>query len=170
MIQSLCSAWTLLQTCWGGVGGWVLWGRRQGFCIRWDGANRQIGSLLNVSSLRFHAGWIYRECIGMCLGLLWGQYHRVQSCETQMINPIYSYKKWICVMILKVEALGFIVAFTWEKSFPAFMFIRSFITIQLFFLMLYLLVVIRLFMHSLVYGFNVIFGWHMIKISLISHC
>lgn len=63
--------------CVGGELG-VLRGRRQGFCVRWDGVNRQIGSLLRVSSLRFHAGWIYREsqCIGMRLRLHWGQYQR----------------------------------------------------------------------------------------------
>lgn len=80
----------------GGVGGGVgsrlsaLQGRRQGFCVRWDGVNRQIGSLLYVSSLRFHAGWIYREsqCTGMCRGLLGGRYHRgrARSCELHMMD------------------------------------------------------------------------------------
>lgn len=76
----------------GGVGSRLsaLQGRRQGFCVRWDGVNRQIGSLLYVSSLRFHAGWIYREsqCTGMCRGLLGGRYHRARarSCELHMMD------------------------------------------------------------------------------------
>lgn len=82
------------------TGGWrgFCRGRRQGFCVRWDGVNRQIGSRLHVSSLRFHAGWIYREsqCIGIRLGLLWGpvsESERARSCELEMINQIWIYKK-----------------------------------------------------------------------------
>ena len=85
-------------------------------------------SLLNVSSLRFHAGWIYREsqCIGICLGLLWGQYQRDgtelwTSDGKPNINLYIKKKRRIHFTIFKIESIFLLCLSHWSTS-SAFVF------------------------------------------------
>lgn len=120
--------------CGGELG--VLRGRRQGFCVRWDGVNRQIGSLLRVSSLRFHAGWIYREsqCIGMRLRLHWGQYQReCRAVNFRWETKYKSIKKNIYIFYdLKNRGPSFCCAFQMgvNDTHSAFIFIVSILLLQ----------------------------------------